>query len=148
LTLEDGRIAHSCILCPEEEERKNYICTGRGRRERGFSLCVVLPSPLPPPSPVSPHCFNEWDSRPWFMDEEKPEGIQWFIEEQAYSPSYDLAAHPPPPTSPVSKLDGRYTGRLRKEDNLMTGKRGRGCGRSQIVRRRESLVLYKSFNTP
>ncbi len=147
---EDGRIAHSCILCPEEEERKNYICTIEGE-ESGASLNVCSPlPPLPSPSPfpVSPHCFNEWDSRPWFIYEEKPEGIQCFIEEQSFSPSYDLGAPPPPPTSPVSKLDGRYTGRTSKGDNLMTGKRGRGWGRSQIVRRQESLVLYKSFNTP
>jgi hypothetical protein len=31
-----------------------------------------------------------------------------------------LLAHPLPP-SPVSKLDRRHTGRLRKRDNLLTG---------------------------
>jgi hypothetical protein len=40
---------------------------------------------------------------------------------------------------PVSKLDRQNTGRLRKRDG--------GRGRSQIIRQRESLVLYKSFNT-
>ncbi len=43
----------------------------------------------------------------------------------------------------------RHTGRLRKRDNLLTGERaGRGRGRSQIIRLRKSLVLFKSFNTP
>ncbi len=35
-----------------------------------------------------------------------------------------LLAHPPP--FPVSKLDRRYTGKLRKRDNLMTVEWGRG----------------------
>jgi hypothetical protein len=48
---------------------------------------------------------------------------------------------PPPP--PVSKHGRQHTGRLRKRDNLLSGK----GGRSQIIQRRESLVLYKSFNT-
>ncbi len=50
------------------------------------------------------------------------------VEDKAFSPSYDMA----PPTSPlslISKLDRRHTGRLRKRDNLLTGKRGR----SQIM---------------
>ncbi len=34
--------------------------------------------------------------------------------------------------------------RPRKRDNLLSG---RGWGRSQVLRRRESPVLYKSFNT-
>ncbi len=36
-----------------------------------------------------------------------------------FLPSYELAPTPPPPTpSPVSKLNWRHTGRLRKRDNL------------------------------
>ncbi len=62
-------------------------------------------------------------------------------EGQAFSPSYDLAPPPPPPPSHVSKFDRRHTGRLRKRDKLLTG------GGSRIIRRRESLVLYKSFNS-
>ncbi len=38
-------------------------------------------------------------------------------------PSYDLAPLP----SRVSKLDWRYTGRLRKRDNLLTGEEGEGA---------------------
>jgi hypothetical protein len=53
-------------------------------------------------------------------------------EYQVFSPSYDMA---PPPPPPVSVLDRRHTGRLKKRDNF------------HIIRRRESLVLYESFNT-
>jgi hypothetical protein len=60
-----------------------------------------------------------------------PESIEWFIEEQAFSLLYDLSL---------------YTERLRKIKNLLTGW-GSGWGRSQFIHRRESLVLYKSFNT-
>jgi hypothetical protein len=63
----------------------------------------------------------------------------------AFSPQNDLAPHKPIPPSPVSKLDRRHTGRLRKRGNLL---RGGGVGEwSQIIRQRESRVLYKSFNT-
>ncbi len=40
------------------------------------------------------------------------ERIEWFIENQAFSPLYDLT--PPPPASPISKLEPRHTGRLRE----------------------------------
>jgi hypothetical protein len=71
-------------------------------------------------------------------------GTEWFIEIQAFSPSYDLAPPPPfLPSSPVSKLDRRHTGRLRKTYNFLTWD---GGGGSLIIRRRESLVLYKSFS--
>ncbi len=62
--------------------------------------------------------------------------IKWFVEDQAFPPSYDLT---PPPPPPPSKLDRPHTGRLRKRDNLLTGE--------GILRRRESLALCKLFNT-
>jgi hypothetical protein len=34
----------------------------------------------------------------------KPENIEWLIEDQASSPSFDLAPPPPTPPSPISKL--------------------------------------------
>ncbi len=52
----------------------------------------------------------------------------------------------PPPPSPFSKLDRRYTGRGSKGDNLATGKGERGWEWSLVIRRQESLVRYKSFN--
>jgi hypothetical protein len=40
-----------------------------------------------------------------------------------------LLTHPLPPLPPpVSKLDQRHLGRLRKRDNLLTGERGEGNG--------------------
>ncbi len=71
----------------------------------------------------------------------------WMITRTRLSRRRRILAPPPPhaPTfSPVRKLDRRLTGGLRKRDNLHTE---RGRGRSQILRQRESLVLYKSFNT-
>jgi len=57
-----------------------------------------------------------------------------------------LSSLTPSPTS-VSKLDQRHTKRLRKRDKLVTGEGGGDGGRSQIILRRESLVLDKSFGT-
>jgi len=71
------------------------------------------------------------------------ESIEWYIEGQAFSPSY-FVPNPPPPDS---KLDRRHTGRLRKRDNLLTGEGGWGWVRSRIIRPQENLVLYKSVNT-
>jgi hypothetical protein len=57
-----------------------------------------------------------------------------------------LFAHPliPPP---VSKLDQRHSGTLRKRDNLLTGEGVEGWARSRIIRPQKNLGLYKSFNT-
>ncbi len=68
------------------------------------------------------------------------ERLELFIEDQAFSRSYDLAS--PQPHTP---LDRHHTGRLRKRYNLMTGDEGRGWARS--IQQRESLIVYKSFNT-
>ncbi len=57
-----------------------------------------------------------------------PESIKWFTEDQAFSPSYDVAPRPPPSPSPVSNIDRRHTGRLRMRDKLLTGEGGRGWG--------------------
>jgi hypothetical protein len=56
-----------------------------------------------------------------------PESIVRFIEDQAFSPTYDLASLLLPSLhSNVSKLDS-HTGRLRKRDNLLT-ETGEGVG--------------------
>ncbi len=52
--------------------------------------------------------------------------IDGFIEGQAFPRSYDLAPRPAPPTSLVTKLDQRHTGRLRKKDKFLTGGGGSG----------------------
>ncbi len=44
------------------------------------------------------------------------------IEDQAFSPSYDLATHPP---LFRQYANGQHTGRLKKRDNLLTGEWGR-----------------------
>jgi hypothetical protein len=68
---------------------------------------------------------------------QQAESIEWFLEDQAFSPSYDLA-HPRADSLPLllsaSWLSFSVTGRA------YWG--GRGWGRSQIIRRRGSLVLY------
>jgi hypothetical protein len=46
----------------------------------------------------------------------------------AFLRSYDSAPRPPPPPTPVSRLDRRHTGRLRKRDNLLGGEGGWGGG--------------------
>ncbi len=61
------------------------------------------------------------------------ESIQWFINDQTFSPSHDLA--PPLPTLPAVS----HRVRLVNRDNLLTEE---GGGGSQITRRWESLVLY------
>ncbi len=60
----------------------------------------------------------------------------------AFSWSYDLAPRPPPPTPPpvssVIILDRRHTGRLRKRDNLLTVKGGKGGGGAESYDRKTS----------
>ncbi len=84
----------------------------------------------------------------FFVGGRRTQSIEWFIEDHAFSQTYDLASCPSPHLSSVSMLDQRYTRRLRKRDNFQSWDEGRGKVRSQIVRPQESLILYKSFNTP
>ncbi len=60
------------------------------------------------------------------------ESIELFIEGHGLSSGRMiwLLAHPLPP-SPISKLDRRHTGRLRKRDNVLTGGWGEGEGEEQ-----------------
>jgi hypothetical protein len=62
--------------------------------------------------------------------------IELFTEDQAFLPP-QVGSSPNPPPS-------RHIGRLTKRDRLLGE---RGWGRSQIIRRWESLILHKSFNT-
>jgi hypothetical protein len=70
------------------------------------------------------------------------ESIEGFIEDHAFSRGGMIWL-----PSLVSKLDSRNTGILRKRDNMLTGKGGRGWARSRITRSQENLVLYQTFNT-
>jgi hypothetical protein len=55
LTLEDGRIAHSCtVRFGGGRAKELHIYIDRGRRERGFSLSMCAPLPPSPPSPPPP----------------------------------------------------------------------------------------------
>ncbi len=70
------------------------------------------------------------------------------IEDHAFSPLYDLAPPPPQvPLSPVSKLDRRYTVRLRKRNNLLT-REGEGVGEEPnhtTARKPDQLPVSKWF---
>jgi len=74
----------------------------------------------------------------------QPKSIEWFIEDQAFSPSYDFAT-PLPSSSLIPPANCLSLSVLL----CVTGRaywRERG-GRSQIIRQRESLVLCKSLYT-
>ncbi len=76
------------------------------------------------------------------------ESIEWFIEGQAFSLSYDFAPRPPPAPSPVSKLDPATHRKTEKERQLADRREGEGGrARSRIIWTQKSLVLFKSFNT-
>ncbi len=71
--------------------------------------------------------------------------IEWFIEDQSFSPRYALAPHSPPSSpSPISCL---HLPVCVGGSSLLSGEWWGGWGRSYIILRRESLFLYKSFKT-
>jgi hypothetical protein len=60
------------------------------------------------------------------------ESIEWFFDDQVFSPSYDLAPSPsPPPRPPASCL---FLSLLGCRSSLLTGEVARGWDRSQIIR--------------
>jgi hypothetical protein len=67
--------------------------------------------------------------------------IGLYIEDQAFSPSYNLAPCPLPPQARL----GTY--RKTEKDRQLAEWRTGGGGGSQIIIRQESLVLYKTLNT-
>ncbi len=79
------------------------------------------------------------------------ESIEWFstVENQAFSPSYDLAPRPPPPASAVSNLDRRHTGRLRNRATCWLERGGGVWARSWIMNYTdgENKVIYRSIHT-
>jgi len=46
---------------------------------------------------------------------------------------FRLHAQPLPPPAPISKLDRRHTGRLRKRNKSLKGEGGRGWAWSRII---------------
>ncbi len=74
-----------------------------------------------------------------------PESIETiFIDDQSFSQSCDLTPPQSPLTSSVSKLDRTHR-KTEKERQLAKGRGGRSVGASQIIRQRESWVLYNSL---
>jgi hypothetical protein len=59
----------------------------------------------------------------------QPDNIEWFIDDEAFSPSYNFApsSPSPPPLLPVSPTHRK----TEKERRLADGRRGEGVGRSQ-----------------
>ncbi len=76
----------------------------------------------------------------------RPVSVEYFIEDLAFSPSYQLAPSPPP-LSPISQLSLFLSPPVFRRPSLRRGKGGSAWGTSQIIRRRETLVLYVSINT-
>ncbi len=78
-----------------------------------------------------------------------PESIEWFIEDQALSPSYDLVpARPPTPSPPASKFSLFFQSSYVSPSELGDERwKGEGVGEEPNHTTRESLVLYKAFDT-
>jgi hypothetical protein len=74
-------------------------------------------------------------------DHIKSVSIAKCIEDQAFSPSYDLVPSPPPHHTLPSASCHSFSVFL-----VELGRGGERLGRVQIRRWRESLVLFKSFN--
>ncbi len=78
------------------------------------------------------------------------ENVEWYIEDKAFLWSYDSAPRTPP--SPFSRQQVVYLSQsscvspVELTDERVGGGGG-GWARRQIIRPRESLALYKSFNT-
>ncbi len=71
------------------------------------------------------------------------ESIEWFIEDQDFSPTYDLTPHPPPPLPSASCPYFSVFLCVAVRAYWQVG----GGGGSIIIRQRDGPVLYKSFNT-
>ncbi len=96
-------------------------------------------------SNLNPATSTAFPVRPIWLH---PASIEWFIEYQAFSLSYDLAPPPPPTFSPVRKLSLFLSRPVCSPVELTDERWGEvGWGRSQVTRRRESLVLCKLFHT-
>jgi hypothetical protein len=72
----------------------------------------------------------------------RSESIELFMEDQAFSPSCDLAPPTPPPYSPERRQTEKE-----KQFQFTPGGGGEEVGQNHFILRRESLVLFTSFNT-
>ncbi len=75
------------------------------------------------------------------------ESIEWFIEDQNFSPSKDLAPPPPPSKPPPPSLPASCS-LFQSSYIRVAGRASWQGGGDQLSgwRRQESLVLYESFN--
>ncbi len=60
------------------------------------------------------------------VDRVQPESIEWFIEDQSFLPSYDLA--PPPPPLSRQQVVSLSQSSWCRQSSLLTGEWGFGCG--------------------
>jgi hypothetical protein len=81
----------------------------------------------------------------WVYEALHTEHIELFIEDQAFLWSYDSAPRPPPP--PLSHLQLVSLCQSSCVSPIELTDRRRGWARSQIIRQRGSLTLYKILNT-
>jgi hypothetical protein len=86
-------------------------------------------NPGPPPPCDPPYCA--------------PDSVEWFVEDQAFLPSHDLAPPPPLPHFVMHQVVSLSQSSCLSPVELTD--RGVGWGRSQIIWQRESQVLFKSF---
>jgi hypothetical protein len=79
-----------------------------------------------------------------------PESIEWVIDDQAFSPSYDLAPRPPPPTPspyPFSKLSLFLSLPIcRRRSSLLTGEGGGGERGAKSYDSEHSEKAWSSIN--
>jgi len=75
----------------------------------------------------------------------RSESIELFIEDQAFSPSYDLA--PPPPPSPVSKLSLFLSLPMYRRSSLLAGEGGIGGKRRIQINDGEKACYFKIHST-
>ncbi len=78
--------------------------------------------------------------------EASPESIEWFIEDQAFLRSYDLAPQPSPSPPLQSESCLSFSVVLRVAGRAYADGRGGGQG-AKSKQPQESLVLYKLFDT-
>jgi hypothetical protein len=100
-----------------------------------------------PPRQLEETAHNGRSKVTWWGVGEK--SIEWFTEDQAFLRSYDSAPRLPPSPPPLSVIKWPLflSHPACRGSSLLTGEGGRRRGRSQIRRPRESLALYKSFNS-
>ncbi len=87
-----------------------------------------------------------WDGR---LAPAAPESIEWFTEDQAFSPSYDLA--PPPPLPPLPSASclsfSAFLCATAHRSSLLT-KEGRGWGPNRMTTRKPAPLQIFQYSLP